>query len=319
MKAEDALKKLKEGNARFAAGKMIHPNADAVRRDETVKNGQHPFVTILSCADSRVPDELVFDSGIGDLFIIRVAGNVANTDEIGSAEYGTEHLGTQLIVVLGHTSCGAVTAVARGDHLGGSIPELVGNIVPAVQRAKKEMGNDVTPKLIDKAIRENVFQSMSDLMARSGIIRDQMKEGKLVLIGAVYHLDSGSVEWIGEHPQQSVLLETVGPAQHKTAGYSYPLAIFIAMSVMFILFISGKRIVTAVHIQGRIAFAFLATIAGAVIAGVHSMATDITIKTDIIMFVMSLIFVVLFTVIYTTSIVRSFRNVIGNLKKLASS
>src|SRR5262245_28073525 len=121
---EAALKMLQEGNARFVAGKARHPHEDQGRRNETA-SGQHPFASILSCSDSRDPVEVTFDEGVGDLFVVRVAGNVADTDEIASLEYGAEHLGTQLIAVLGHTKCGAVTAVVNEDKLGGSLPQLV--------------------------------------------------------------------------------------------------------------------------------------------------------------------------------------------------
>ena len=121
---DQALARLKEGNARFVSDTPARPNL-AGKRLLTSQNGQSPYAIVLSCADSRAPVELVFDQGIGDLFVIRVAGNVAATDEIGTAEYGADHLNVPLMVVLGHTQCGAVTAVAQGAEVHGNIPALV--------------------------------------------------------------------------------------------------------------------------------------------------------------------------------------------------
>ncbi len=114
--ADEAMARLEAGNRRFCAGQSLHPQQQAERREETATQGQHPFAIVLSCSDSRVPPELLFDQGIGDLFVVRVAGNVAATDEIATIEYGAEHLGAQLCVVMGHSRCGAVTAVINGDH-----------------------------------------------------------------------------------------------------------------------------------------------------------------------------------------------------------
>ena len=148
---EQALKKLKDGNARYVSGSRQYPNLNQPRRDLTSTKGQHPFATIIGCSDSRVPIEHVFDAGIGDIFPVRVAGNVCDIDEVGSIEYGVEHLNTPIFVVLGHTSCGAVTAVARGDEVHGSIPQLVDNIIPAVEDAKHIHGNDYSAELLSTA------------------------------------------------------------------------------------------------------------------------------------------------------------------------
>lgn len=191
---EEAIKRLKEGNARFTAGKTLHPNAGISRVEETFKGGQHPFATFISCADSRVPVEVVFDQGIGDLFVIRVAGNVADVDELGTAEYGAGHLGSRLLVVLGHTKCGAVTAVVNGDKVGGNIPGLVDNIVPAAERSKKKglKGAD----LIGDAIKENVAQSIADIRKHSEELAHLEHNGTIKIVGAVYHVENGTVEWL---------------------------------------------------------------------------------------------------------------------------
>ncbi|GAB0057226.1 Carbonic anhydrase [Candidatus Magnetaquicoccaceae bacterium FCR-1] len=194
MTPEEALKLLKEGHARFLAGKAERPNLTPARIAETFSKGQAPFVTIISCSDSRVPVEHIFDRGIGDLFVIRVAGNVADTDEIGTAEYGAGHLYTPLILVLGHTKCGAVTAVVEGAKVDGSIPKLVDNIIPAAERAKaKGLKGE---ELIQDAIRENVSQSIQDLLANSQELSHLRHEGKVKMVGAVYHIDNGTLEWL---------------------------------------------------------------------------------------------------------------------------
>ncbi len=214
--ADQALQLLKDGNTRFLAGKSEHPNLTPQRIADTSANGQHPFVTIISCSDSRVPVEHLFDRGIGDLFVIRVAGNVADTDEIGTAEYGTGHLFTPLILVLGHTKCGAVTAVVKGDKVGGSIPKLVDNIIPAAQRSKdKGLTGDA---LIVDAIRENVYQSITDLLSHSEELSHLEHEGKVKVVGAVYHIEDGTVEWLNPESRPVAHSSTASVASDAIAG-----------------------------------------------------------------------------------------------------
>jgi carbonic anhydrase len=130
--ADEAIRLLTAGNDRFVAGKPQRPNSDLDRARSTAKNGQAPFAAVLACADSRVPVETVFDRGIGDLFVVRVAGNVADPGTLGSIEYAAEHLGTPVVVVLGHTQCGAVTAAMDNTELYGNLPSWVGVVRPAV-------------------------------------------------------------------------------------------------------------------------------------------------------------------------------------------
>ena len=160
---DQALQRLEQGNARFVAGESTHENTGADRMAETAKNGQHPFATVITCSDSRVPVARVFDQGIGDLFVIRVAGNVSDVDEVGSIEYGVDHLGTPVMVVLGHTNCGAVTAVVTNAELHGSIPPLVDNIKPAVEQARKNHPHLQGKALVPEAVKANVWQSIDDL------------------------------------------------------------------------------------------------------------------------------------------------------------
>ncbi len=202
--SEASLALLKEGNARFVADTPKHPNADSPRRAATAAEGQEPFATVLSCSDSRAPVELIFDRGVGEVFTVRVAGNVADTDEIATIEYGVGHLHTPLLVVLGHTRCGAVTAVVKGAELHGALPELVDNIKPAAERAKAATHDE--KEIIPAAIKENVWQSIGDILRRSEIVRSELAKGNVSIVGGIYDLDTGRVEWLGEHPEQKQIL-----------------------------------------------------------------------------------------------------------------
>ncbi len=221
----EAQQRLAAGQARFTSGQPIHPNQDHTRRT-AVASGQTPFATILTCADSRVAPEILFDQGLGDLFVVRVAGNVSKTDEIGSVEYGTGHLGSQFLVVLGHSSCGAVKAVLEGAQVHGSIPELVAPIVPAVEKAKTANPGLPGAQLLAKAVEANVWQSIDDLLSNSATLRDLVKAGKLKVVGAVYDLANGSVQWQGEHPEQARLLASADKEEHaahaSTAADAHP-------------------------------------------------------------------------------------------------
>ncbi|MBF0135651.1 MAG: carbonic anhydrase [Magnetococcus sp. DMHC-1] len=193
---DQAMRYLREGNRRFAKRTMDRPNQTLARQSDVFIDGQHPFATIISCSDSRVPVELIFDRGIGDLFVIRIAGNVADTDEIATCEYGVGHLGTPLIVVLGHTKCGAVTAVVKKDHVGGKIPQLVDNIVPAVERSRAKNLRGGTDALILDAIKENVRQAITDIFNGSEELTHLAHQGKMAAVGGVYNLETGEVEWL---------------------------------------------------------------------------------------------------------------------------
>lgn len=212
---DGAMRQLQEGNTRYATDAPLHPRAEASRRNNTAEHGQNPFATVIACSDSRVPVEILFDQGIGDLFVIRVAGNVCDQDEIGSIEYGVDHLGTPLMVVLGHTGCGAVTAVATDAELHGSIPTLVDNIRPAVQRAKAAHPDLHGKDLVPAAVEANVWQSIEDLLRHSPATRERIAAGKLKVVGAIYDLDTGRVKWLGEHPDREKIMAH-GDAGHET-------------------------------------------------------------------------------------------------------
>lgn len=203
--ADEALAELKDGNARFVAGKHESPNLTMERVKEVVA-GQHPEAVILSCADSRVPPEVIFDEGIGDLFVVRVAGNVSEPASLGSIEYAAEHLGVPLVVVLGHHKCGAVKATSEAKgKVEGNIGALVKEIAPAVAEAKKRPGKE---GLVDDAVHANVALVAKQLTSESKVMSHLVHEGKVKIVTAVYDLETGAIEW-GEAP---------APAAHGAKG-----------------------------------------------------------------------------------------------------
>ncbi|MGH1366854.1 MAG: carbonic anhydrase [Calditrichia bacterium] len=185
---EDALQRLKSGNQRFINEKNEHQNEGAARRGE-LTGGQKPYAIILGCADSRVVPELVFDTGLGELFTIRVAGNVANASTLASIEYAVAHLGTNLIIVLGHESCGAVQAALAGGDLGYNLNHLLSHLQPAVESCDDSSTNAV--------VRENARLTAEAIVERSPLIQDEKSRRELKILPAFYHLKSGEVEFLG--------------------------------------------------------------------------------------------------------------------------
>jgi len=190
--ADAVLAELKAGNERHIKGQYKHPDETIARRQELAK-GQSPHAVVLTCADSRVPPEIVFDEGLGDLFVIRVAGNVAPDAEIASIEYAVEHLHTPLVVVMGHQSCGAVGAAIAGGEAPGHLSALMEPIKPAVEEARKQKGD-----LSDNAVRINVERVVEQLRTSQPVLAHEVAEGKLRIVGAVYALDTGRVAWLPE-------------------------------------------------------------------------------------------------------------------------
>jgi carbonic anhydrase len=188
--SKKALQMLLEGSNRYVNQKSAHPNQTIERRKELVK-AQKPFAIILSCSDSRVSPEIIFDQGLGDLFVIRVAGNVLDTTVIASAEYAAEHLGVTLLVVLGHSKCGAVSAAVSDNEHTGHIGELVKSIKPAVSKAKKMSGD-----LLENAIKANIEIVVAQLKSSSPIISKRIRANELEIVGAFYDLESGAVNII---------------------------------------------------------------------------------------------------------------------------
>lgn len=188
--ADAALTRLMDGNKRFVAGQSTHPDQTKQHRTALAKS-QAPFAVILSCSDSRVPPELVFDAGLGSLFVVRVAGNIADDAILGSIEYAVEHFGAPLVMVLGHERCGAVTAATQSGEPEAHITSLVYAIKPAVDTVKGQPGD-----LVDNAITANVRRVVQQLSASRDILGKHVDEHKLKIVGARYDLDTGAVELV---------------------------------------------------------------------------------------------------------------------------
>ncbi len=185
--SKSSLDSLVAGNARYMTGKSSIPRIDPERREITATKGQKPIATILGCSDARVPPEIIFDQNFGKLFVIRVAGNVTGISEIASAEYGVHYLGTPLVVVLGHSSCGAVQAAVDNTELKGKLPKLISMIQPAITEAKKNKTDYV---------EENVRYQMKQLLSGSDVIQEAVKSKKIKVVGAVRDIKSGQVHWL---------------------------------------------------------------------------------------------------------------------------
>ena len=181
---------LKAGNEHYVAGHLDHPHASAARMHE-LSSGQHPCAAVLSCADSRVPPEIVFDEGLGDIFAVRVAGNVAGDDETASLEYAAEHLHVPLVVVMGHTHCGAITAALEGGTLAGKLPDLMAALRPAVDQSAHEPG-----ERLDNAVRDNVVHVVEQLRTAKPVLSELVAEHKRRIVGAVYSLETSTVDWL---------------------------------------------------------------------------------------------------------------------------
>ncbi|MDY6785627.1 MAG: carbonic anhydrase [Cyanobacteriota bacterium] len=192
MSPDEALEKLLEGNRRFVENKRQNPNQTQARIAE-VAESQAPFAVILGCADSRVPAEIVFDQGIGDLFVSRIAGSIATDEAIGSLEYGTQVLGANVVMVLGHERCGAVKAAVEGGRLPGRIGTIIDEIQVAVERSQRQVEEGVNK--LEKAVRANVIYQVERLK-NSEIIGSLMDGGELIVVGGYYDLDSGLVSLV---------------------------------------------------------------------------------------------------------------------------
>lgn len=187
---DQALERLRHGNQRYVRARPDHPDQSSGRRAE-VAQGQHPFAVILGCSDSRVPPEIVFDQGLGDLFVIRTAGNVFQDVALGSIEYAILHLHTPLLLVLGHQRCGAVTAAVQGGENAGHIDALVRLIEPAVRATEQEPGSH-----IENAVAANAMRVAQALIQESEPIQRAHEAGKLTVASAVYSLDTGEVRFL---------------------------------------------------------------------------------------------------------------------------
>lgn len=201
--AEQALEMLKQGNARFVEN--VQNPQSTLLASNALTHVHEPFAIILGCSDARVPAEIVFDQGLGDLFVIRVAGNVVAPSQIGSVEFAAEKFGTKLVVVLGHSHCGAVTACVEtlinpDQQFSPNLRSIVDRIRPSVYNLHEiytANGQDIdAQELIDRGIKANVRMSVTQLKHGSRILEDAVNNGSLIIVGAVYDLDTGKVTFI---------------------------------------------------------------------------------------------------------------------------
>ena len=196
--ADSALNSLKQGNKRFIEGKSMRPHQD-LQRIKEVSLGQKPFAIIVGCSDSRVPSEIIFDQGLGDLFIVRTAGQVSTFASWGSIEFGHAVLGANLIVVMGHTKCGAVSAACKIPDVPGHIVTLINAIKPAAQLAKSQTGDEV-----ENAVKINVAMQVQQLENLEPVLTKGIRNGALKIVGAVYDLETGKITFLNSNYLQTI-------------------------------------------------------------------------------------------------------------------
>ncbi len=201
--AQEALKRLKEGNQRFASDVVSIDRMATHHRRQDLVDGQAPFAIILGCSDSRVPAEIVFNQGLGDLFVIRVAGNIVTPSQIGSIEFAVEAFKSPLVVVLGHSQCGAVKATLDGleqtdSKISENLFSIVRHIQPAVSSVVKTYGDKIPEQVMQQAVRANTLASVNQLRHGSGILARLTEKESLMIIGAEYSLDTGRVEFFSD-------------------------------------------------------------------------------------------------------------------------
>lgn len=204
----NALDRLIEGNRRFASGKLSLVGRAYEKRRRELLTGQSPFATVVGCSDSRAPVEIVFDQALGDLFVVRVAGNVIGPSQTGSVEYAAAHLGTPLVVVLGHSKCGAIQAtidVVEKQAEAGSpnLDSIVASIRPAVEALIESRTGQSRDELVEHAVRANVLTSIDHLRRESEILRQLIQTEKLLIVGAEYSLETGVVDFFAGAPEES--------------------------------------------------------------------------------------------------------------------
>lgn len=187
-----ALSYLQEGNQRFVENLRAHRNL--LEQVNETAEGQYPFATILSCIDSRTSAELIFDQGLGDIFSVRVAGNVVNDDILGSMEYACKVAGSKLVVVLGHSKCGAVISACKHVVMG-NITTLLSKIQPAVRKVEASYSDIVSDEAVQAVANENVLESIRHTLQRSTILSEMVAKGEIMIVGAMYDVESGKVEF----------------------------------------------------------------------------------------------------------------------------
>ncbi len=187
---------LREGNARFVEGRMMH--RDVLAQAEATVSGQYPKAAVLGCVDSRVPPEIIFDQGVGDIFVGRVAGNVEDVNMLGSFEFATKAAGSKAIVVLGHSSCGAIKGAIDDVELG-NLTALLQEFEEPIEQAEEAVGGEkssANTALVDRTIEENVRKTVADILERSPVIAEMAANGEIAVVGAIYDLASGRVTWL---------------------------------------------------------------------------------------------------------------------------
>lgn len=200
---DDSIKALKEGNKRFVEGARKNYDLGFERRKHLVEAGQYPHAVVLTCADSRVPPEQIFDQGLGDLFVLRIAGNILSQEEIGSMEYAVKFLKSSLIVILGHEECGAVTAAVESTvnedmESTENLDAILGRLQVVVNKTKEKYPGLSKEELTDKSIDENVEYGLANLVAKSDFVVEKIKNNELQIVGAKYMLETGEIEF-GEY------------------------------------------------------------------------------------------------------------------------
>ena len=207
--AIEALERLRAGNRRFVSDLLQYCSTPTIhtRRSELV-SGQEPFAIILGCSDSRVPAEIIFDQGLGDLFVIRVAGNIVGPSQVGSVEFAAEQFGTQLVVVLGHSRCGAVSATIKELQLSTecrspNICSIVDRIRPSVEALLDSKHRQNPDTLLQQAVRSNIHASINHLRQGSLIIKELIQSNKLIIVGAEYSVETGVVDFFDGLPKVS--------------------------------------------------------------------------------------------------------------------
>lgn len=207
----EAVQRLLVGNQRFISGASVSPRSDKATIEKLAQEGQNPFVAVLACADSRVPVENIFDMGFGDIFTIRVAGNVIGPDQLGSLEYAVDHLGVPLIVILGHTNCGAINGAiaasnAKEDTERKHVSSLLQKMVPMVEQLKESNPDISKEELGHRCVNKNIWNNIKELLEHSQHLREMVAEGKINIHGAIYNIFDGKVHMLGQHREQEKIV-----------------------------------------------------------------------------------------------------------------
>ena len=203
MTPQKALQFLKEGNERFVSNLKL--NRNLLDQVQYYKHGQHPFAIVLSCMDSRTSAELVFDQGLGDIFSLRIAGNILNDDIIGSMEYACSVVGSKLIMILGHSKCGASQGACAGKKIG-KLTQLLSKLQVSIDQVRYEKPTccQTSPEFVDAVTQHNIHHTMDEILNRSTVLKELYDQGKIGLVAAYHHLDTGEVEFLFEDMPKEV-------------------------------------------------------------------------------------------------------------------